>query len=528
MNSFSIDSVELKRSVSDSLEKAKMTTQITELELTPSEITQPTAEQMKAVKSQSSITKKLVIGGLVIIAGSLTSLISGGAFNFAANSADGHQVKPEKAPEKALIPAQAPASVLTVSVEPARVMPVDRAITVNGSISAWDPVSVSSEANGLEINWIMVEEGAVVKKGDILAVLNSSILRPQLVSEEARLAASLASERKAIQPNRIEDLNALKAAVLQARSNMQDQEAALIQAQANAQNALLNERRYEGLLREGAVSLQELENRQTTSKVNRATVLSAQEKINSARFALEQAQEKYDMAQVGGRAEDILIAKANIDETRGNVERLKAQLAQTTIKAPVDGIIIRRDAHIGDISATGKTMFLMARDSRFELRAQVPEADLAAVKAGQTVRVTSSTSGDADIVGHVREVSPAVDTDTRLATVRIDLPAAKWIKSGMYAEGRMLTGKYAALCVPTQAVISQDDKSTVFVLAGNQARSREVQVGARTVDAMEVTAGLKADEKVIIDGAGFLKDGDIVSLAPAINNSGIGKSGVTK
>jgi HlyD family secretion protein len=453
------------------------------------------------------LNKKWILAAVLSASAAVTLLTVNGALNFGGNSADGHPLKIN----------QAPPAVLTVSAQPATVMPIDRTITVNGTISAWDPVSVASEANGLEVTSILVDEGAVIKKGEVLAVLNSSLLKPQLVSEEARLAASLASERKAVQPNRPEDLNGLKAAVLQAQSNMQDQKAALIQAQANAQNAVLNERRYEGLLNEGAVSLQELENRQTTSKVNKAAVASAQEKINSARFALEQAIEKFTMASEGGRSEDIQIAKANIDEIRGNVERLRAQLAQTVIKAPVDGIIIRRDAHIGDISSTGKTMFLMARDNRFELRAQVPEADLSAVKAGQTVAITSTTAGDTSIIGHVREVSPAVDTDTRLATVRIDLPQAAWIKSGMYAEGRMEVGRYAALCVPTEAVISQDDQSTVFVLGNGEAHSRIVKLGTRTADAVEITTGLRPGESVIIDGAGFLKDGDVVAVAPGVS-----------
>ncbi|MEV9306646.1 hypothetical protein AB0143_29425, partial [Klebsiella pneumoniae] len=95
----------------------------------------------------------------------------------------------------------------------------------------------------------------------------------------------------------------------------------------------------------------------------------AEQRITAAKAALKQYQEKLTMAREGGRREDIDIANANVNEIRGNVKKLKTQIDQTFIKAPVDGLITRRDAHLGDISTGGKPMFLMARDNRIELKA---------------------------------------------------------------------------------------------------------------------------------------------------------------
>lgn len=407
----------------------------------------------------------------------------------------------------------APAPVLTVAVQPASFHSIEREISVNGSVSAWDPISVGTEANGFKIITILVDEGAKVTRGQVLATLDSSVIRPQLESEEARLKASVANAQKAVQPNRPEDINGLQAALMQARANVADQEAALVQATANQFNAKQNVDRYILLCREGAVSKQELENRETNAVVCDATVRSAEERVTAAKFALKQSQERLSMATVGGRAEDIRVADANVDEIRANVKRLKAQVEQTIVRAPVDGLVTRRDVHIGDISTAGKTMFLMSRDNRLELRAMVPETDLGVVKPGETVSITSALTGDKKIKGSVREISPLVDADTRLATVRIDIPSDSGVKPGTYAEGRIHVGKYEALTVPAESLISENDKPVVFVLRGNQVESRPVVVGARLSDQVEITKGLQPGEAFVVTGSGFLKDSDYVSVS---------------
>ncbi len=294
---------------------------------------------------------------------------------------------------------------------------------------------------------------------------------------------------------------------------MEDQQAVLVQAQANVANARGNLKRYQYLKSEGAVSAQEAEDRETTAQVYEAAVGSAEKRVKAAQFALTQAQERFSMAKQGGRKEDIQIARANAAEIQGNIKRLQTQIDQTFIKAPIDGLITRRDIHIGDIAAAGKTMFLMARDNRLEIKAQVPESDLRLVQPGQAVSISSSFLGADKIEGHVREISPLVDFDTRLATVRIDVPNNCGLKPGMYAEGHINVGKYLALTVPSQAVISRDEKNTVFVLHKNRVESRPVSISNRDNNFVQISSGLQDKESIIIDGAGFLKDGDYVSVA---------------
>jgi HlyD family secretion protein len=406
------------------------------------------------------------------------------------------------------------APVLTVTVQRPISQPIERLLAVQGTVSAWDPIAVGSTTSGLEVKKITVDDGALVKEGQLLAVLDSTELQAQIQSEKARLAGSIAGLSKSIQPNRPEEVNQLAAQVSQAEATVLDNEAALMQATANLENAQANAKRYKLLVAEGAVSAQEAETRDTAALVGDATVRSAQKRVDAAKFALKQYQEKLSEARTGGRKEDIDIARATRREEEGNVKRLQTEIDQTFIRAPVNGLITRREAHLGDISANGKTMFLIARDNRLELKAQVPDRDLMLVQQGESVTLESTIADHTQIVGTVREISPLVDSETRLATVRIDLPSNSGFKIGMYAEGQIRVCNYLALTVPSSAVISRDEKHTVFiVLKDNQVHRQQVTIGNRTGKFVEIVSGLAATDLIVVDGAGFLKEGDYVRVA---------------
>jgi HlyD family secretion protein len=403
--------------------------------------------------------------------------------------------------------AAAHAPVLTVNCELPSIQPIEKTLLVHGTVSAWDPIVIGATASGLEVKTITVDEGAFVKKGQVLLTLDSATLQAQIRSERARLAESVANQKKSVQPNRPEDINQLIAAVAQAEATVADNEAAEVQAIANAENAKANAKRYEQLVADGAVSVQEADDRQTTAQVNEAARRGAQKRVDSAKASLKQAQEKLSMAKIGGRKEDIEIADATVKEIEGNVSRLATQIDQTIVRAPVDGFITRRDVHLGDISSAGKTMFLMARDNRLELKAQVPDTDLSFVKPGQVVTLESALNKGFQINGKVREISPLVDADTRLATVRM--------KVGMYAEGKVKVGNYSALTVPAQAVVTRDEKNTVFVLKKDQVEKRTVVIGNRNPQRIEIISGILPSDNIVVDGAGFLQDGDYVAVASA-------------
>lgn len=411
--------------------------------------------------------------------------------------------------------------VLTVSTKQAQLKTIDRHLSVNGSIFAWDPLSIGSEVAQLRVESINVEEGDMVKTGQILATLNSSILKAQLEQQKAHLAADEAALSKAIQPNRIEDLNSWRAALSQAEANLAQEEANLARVKAHAANLQEIAKRYQELGRAGAVSKMDADTKATDAKTSAADVAAAEKRVEAMKYALRQAKERLAMAERGGRQEDILISRATLNETRARIRQLEAQIEQTIIRAPDDGKIVKREVHLGEICSGGKTMFQMVRDGRFELRAQIPEVDLPRLKPGMDVLMSATGDGDQQVIGKIREVSPFVDEKTRLGTARIDIPKdVHFMKPGLFYHADINLGKSEALVVPSRAVLNRNEKDVVFVLQNGHASLRPVAVGEPLGGGLiEIKSGLQAGETVVVSGAGFMKDGDLVRSVPEDSTS---------
>ena len=158
-------------------------------------------------------------------------------------------------------------------------------------------------------------------------------------------------------------------------------------------------------------------------------------------------------------------------------------------------------------------MFRMVRDGRLELDAQVPETELALVRAGQSATISSDQVGET--TGSVRIVTPEVDASSRLGVARIALSGGGGFRPGMFARARIDVGSQPAITVPTASVLYRENRSGVFVLgANNQVRFQPVTVLTRSTSQTAVS-GLQAGARVVVDGAGFLGDGDRVTVSGA-------------
>lgn len=207
-------------------------------------------------------------------------------------------------------------------------------------------------------------------------------------------------------------------------------------------------------------------------------------------------------------------AKARLDVQKAAVNALQIRLNQTQVKAPDDGIISARNATVGAVTPAGQELFRLIRQGRLEWRGEVAAADLAAIRPGQSVRVTPAGGGAID--GKVRMVAPTVDTATRNGLVYVDLPKPGAAKAGMFARGEFALGGKTGLTLPQTAVLLRDGYSYVFqVQPDNKVRQLKVSVGRRLGDRIEITTPLDANARFVATGAGFLSDGDLVRVMPA-------------
>jgi multidrug efflux pump subunit AcrA (membrane-fusion protein) len=343
-----------------------------------------------------------------------------------------------------------------------------------------------------------------------LAVLDGSVLEAELRQARARVAEMHASLGKAIQPNRPQDIDGLEHGLYQAKANREQAQDALTQAQATRRNAELNLQRYSKLLKEDYATQQEYEDRVTEAEKDRAGERAAADQLRASAAAVQQSQDRLSLARAGGRTEDVQFANASAEEAEATVQQLEAQLAQTTITAPDSGLIVQRNAHLGDITGSSKPMFVMARRSELELRAQIPEAELTQVHIGQTVTLTTDSKR---VNGRVRLITPSIDSSTRLGTARIAVPPKSGLMPGMFVHAQLTLGQTSALEVPADAVLGSAEQPFVYVLEGTQAHRHPVTVGRRFQDTVEITQGLRGSEQVVVKGASFLADGDVVRVA---------------
>jgi len=249
-----------------------------------------------------------------------------------------------------------------------------------------------------------------------------------------------------------------------------------------------------------------------------AAVQTAEANADRDQAALDRAQELKERGFLSQASLDTALANkrssdANLLAARAALSETQTRLSQATIRAPVSGLVISRNVTRGQIVSPGTELFRIVRDGRLELDAQVPETDLGLVRSGQGAVVSSDQVGET--TGTVRIVTPEVDPQTRLGVARISLAGGGGFRPGMFARAQIDVGANPAVTVPTAAVLYRENRPGVYVLDNqNRARFRPVVIQTRAEEWTAVD-GVQAGARVIVQGAGFLGEGDRVRVAPA-------------
>jgi RND family efflux transporter MFP subunit len=199
---------------------------------------------------------------------------------------------------------------------------------------------------------------------------------------------------------------------------------------------------------------------------------------------------------------------------RAQAENARLRMEFATLRAPHDGVISARNVQPGQVITAGAELLRMIRDQRLEWRAELPEAALVQIEEGMPVRLQAPDGQPVE--GTVRTISPGLDSRSRTGTVFADLPDPGGLRAGMYAAGEIELAEREVRTVPAAAIVERDGYRYLFVLGeGDVVAQRRVELGARSGDVVEVTEGLQGDERVVVEGAGFLADGDLVRVVAA-------------
>jgi RND family efflux transporter MFP subunit len=181
----------------------------------------------------------------------------------------------------------------------------------------------------------------------------------------------------------------------------------------------------------------------------------------------------------------------------------KEKLADYTIAAPIDGVVLRRDGEVGEIAEAGQILFRIGALKPLQVVAEVNEEDVARVAVGQTVLLRTDAFLDQRLEGMVREITPMGDPIAKTFRIKVALPDNTPLKPGMSLEANVITReKDNALLIPADAV----QGNTVYVADRNKLDKRTIEVGIRGTRAVEVISGLSETDRVISPAVEGLKD----------------------
>lgn len=330
------------------------------------------------------------------------------------------------------VSAAAPPVLTVTTTGPVRT-DIARSVSTSGTVHPWQEVSIGAEVGGYRLAELHADVGDHVRRGQVLARLDASILTA--------------------------DLRELEAAVAEAH-------AMRAEAEANAERA-------RALKASGALSAREADQLTTGAATAGARVQAAEARLAAGRL----------------------------------------RLAFAEVRAPDDGVISARTANAGQVVSTDTELFRLIRRGRLEWRAEVQERDFVRMRPGLVTTLDGVTGSSS---GRVRAVSPAIGVNTRVGIVYVDLPADTSLRAGMFATGRIAVGRTPGLTVPEKALVRRDGFDYVFVLRpGDAVEQRRVDRGTAQGDQVEIVAGLAADDRIVVAGAGFLRNGDVVRVAAA-------------
>jgi RND family efflux transporter MFP subunit len=256
---------------------------------------------------------------------------------------------------------------------------------------------------------------------------------------------------------------------------------------------------------------------QSRASLAEARATAADASGNAARARTLQATGALSQQQINQYQTTEQTAKARVEAAEAVLAAQQVRGRNTQVLAPDDGVISARTATVGSVVAAGTELFRLIRQGRLEWRAEVTSAELARIAVGTPAFVVSASG--AQVRGKVRSIAPTVDPQTRAALVYVDLPTVlqnTGVKAGMFARGDFELGRTSAPTVPQASIVPRDGFNNVFVLQpDNRVQQLKVQVGRRLNDRIEVTSALPEGAQVVVQGAGFLNDGDLVRVVAA-------------
>lgn len=345
-------------------------------------------------------------------------------------------------------------------------------VTATGTLEAVTTVEVGSQASGA-VSALYADFNSAVKKGQVIAQLDPSQAQAQVAQARANLEqarAGLAQARAGLVQSRagvgssragVSDAQAKASA---AGSNTQSQRAGVASAEANLAvlKAQLDDaasllRQEQSLLQSGVTSQREYQTAQTNYRTAEARYQQAQAQLNQARLGEQSAasagqaqaqaqitqarsQVEQSQAQVGQSQAQVQNAEAQVAQAQAALQLAGVNLAHTTIRSPIDGVVVSRDVDVGQTvaaSLSAPTLFTIAQDlTRMQVIANIDQADIGLVEQAKGAEFTVDAFPGDEFEGTIQQLrlNPVSAQNVVTYNVVIDVQnTGQKLKPGMTA-----------------------------------------------------------------------------------------------
>lgn len=377
-----------------------------------------------------------------------------------------------------------------VRAEPVRVLQLENVVLATGTVEPVEQQEFYAPGTAV-VAEVLVREGDRVEAGRVLARLEDTVFRKELRDAEALLATQQSALAKAttIRPEEL----------AQAENQVRQAELRLEEARRQAQRM-----RY--LHEHAAVSDAELE--------------SAALELARCEGELTGARARLDALTAGPAATEREALVSQVEQARAAVEIARDRLARATLRSAAGGVVRRVEIRAGRPVAAGAFLLSVVGLERMEIRAEVSEADAGLLETGQAVRVRHVALPGEIIEAKTSRIAPGTilksgpQGEQNVVPVVIDLADAQaGLRPGYSVDLEIVTvAMREVTAVPYEAVVERDGGTWVFVVEGDRAVRRAVEVRRGNELYEEVVSGLRDGEKVVVAPPDQLKDGDRVRV----------------
>ena len=209
-----------------------------------------------------------------------------------------------------------------------------------------------------------------------------------------------------------------------------------------------------------------------------------------------------------------LTAKWQLEAASRGLEVLRTRLTKAYVRSPISGVVDDKFMNIGEMSAPGVPILSIVDVSRVKISAGVPERHVKDIRIGQEVKITCDVLPGSEFSGQISYVSPTLSTQTRTFEIEIVISnSTRLLKPEMNANVEVSKFQLSdAVVIPQDYLVDNGDEKFAFVVEGDIARKKTIELGGREGNAVLVVSGLNIGDKLIFEGFQTVSDGEKVQV----------------